>query len=128
MRGARPPPQCRAVRAGPTPEAAAGLQEVCVAGRTGAEHGFLATAHARGLRLAEVGGGVLPLLHSPLLKYTRRNSGRVSRILSCSSASKRVTDMELGCGRKDNGYTGRGGDQRVLLSPGVLGPHAAGRW
>lgn len=68
MRGARPPPQCRAVRAGPTPEAAAGLQEVCVAGRTGAEHGFLATAHARGLRLAEVGGGCPPPTSQPLVE------------------------------------------------------------
>lgn len=36
-----------------------------------------------------------PGLYNPLLKYTRRSSGEVSRILACSSASKLVTDMEL---------------------------------
>jgi hypothetical protein len=48
----------------------------------------------------------LSLSYSPLLKYTRRNSGWLSWILACNSASKLVTDMELGGERKDRVRTG----------------------
>lgn len=73
--------------------------------------------------------GGLSLPHSPLLKYTRRSSGWVSRILACSSGSRLVTDMELEGGRKDSYFMGRGGAWKVLPSPEASGyPHQGDKW